>query len=68
MPGSKKIIITVRPEWEPMLQKLKQEQFKDATQTQMLRTIIELGLASSRGEQPTARRSPQRPTADPNRR
>jgi len=34
-----------------MFKRLKQEQFKDATQTQMLRYIIEQGLASVKGEQ-----------------
>ncbi len=52
MSNPKRIMITLQPEWEPMLKRLKQEQFKDVTQTQMLRHIIELGLESAKSEQP----------------
>lgn len=46
----KKVTVTLRPEWEPVLKQLKQEKFNDGTQVKMLRYIIELGLDSARAE------------------
>lgn len=51
----KRVIITLRPEWEPVLRRLQQEKFNDVTQAQMLRYIIDLGLASAKDEQLTRR-------------
>jgi len=40
----KRIIVTLRPEWEPELDQLKHDQFYDTSRAEMLRYIISLGL------------------------
>lgn len=46
----KRAMVTLLPEWEPVLDKLKQEQFYNDTQAEMFRYIIGRGLASIKGE------------------
>lgn len=41
---SKRVLVTLRPEWEPELDQLKQEQFYNETQAEMFRYIISRGL------------------------
>lgn len=47
---SKKVMVTLLPEWEPMLDRLKEEQFYNDTQAEMFRYLIERGLVSLRSE------------------
>lgn len=47
---SKKVMVTLLPEWEPMLDRLKEEQFYNDTQAEMLRYLIGRGLVSLRSE------------------
>lgn len=49
----KRAMVTLLPEWEPVLDKLKQEQFYNDTQAEMFRYIIGRGLASIKGEKAT---------------
>ena len=42
----KRAIITLRPEWEPKLDKLKKEQFYNDTKAEMFRYLIGLGMNS----------------------
>lgn len=46
----KRAMVTLLPEWEPVLDKLKQEQFYNDTQAEMFRYIIGRGLASIKDE------------------
>lgn len=41
---SKRAMVTLRPEWEPELDRLKKEQFYNKTQAEMFRFLISLGL------------------------
>lgn len=43
---SKRIMVTLLPEWEPMLDQLKKERFYMDTQAEMFRYIISFGLAT----------------------
>lgn len=47
---SKKVMVTLLPEWEPMLDRLKEEQFYNDTRAEMLRYLIGRGLVSLRSE------------------
>ena len=40
----KKTMITLQPEWEPELERLKKDQFYNETQAEMFRYIISRGL------------------------
>ena len=44
------VIVTLLPEWEPMLDQLKKERFYNDTQAEMFRYIISRGLASFEAE------------------
>lgn len=46
----KRAMITLLPEWEPVLDQLKREQFYNDTQAEMFRYIIGRGLASLKDE------------------
>ncbi len=46
----KKVTVTLRPEWEPMLQQLKQERFYNGTRAEMLRYILGRGLDSAKAK------------------
>lgn len=48
---SKRAMITLRPEWEPELDKLKRERFYNKTQAEMFRYLISLGLNVLKTEQ-----------------
>ena len=43
-PAAKRFTVTIAPDIEPELRKIKQEQFFDKSQTEMLMHIIRLGL------------------------
>lgn len=47
---SKRAMITLRPEWEPELDRLKKEQFYNDTQAEMFRYLIGLGLDTLKNE------------------
>lgn len=47
---AKRTMITLRPEWEPELDQLKQEQFYNETQAEMFRQIIARGLEALKAE------------------
>lgn len=47
---TKRAMVTLLPEWEPVLDKLKKEQFYNDTKAEMFRYIIERGLASIKSE------------------
>lgn len=47
---SKRAMVTLLPEWEPQLSKLKQELFFNDTQSAMFRYIISRGLAALEAE------------------
>ncbi len=47
---SKRAMVTLLPEWEPQLSKLKKEQFYNDTQSAMFRYIISRGLAALEAE------------------
>lgn len=47
---SKRAMVTLLPEWEPMLDQLKKERFYNDTQAEMFRYIISRGLASLEAE------------------
>lgn len=49
---SKRAMVTLRPEWEPELNRLKKEQFYNDTQAEMFRYLISLGLDALKAEQP----------------
>lgn len=49
---SKRAMVTLRPEWEPELDRLKKEQFYNDTQAEMFRYLISLGLNALKYEQP----------------
>lgn len=53
----KRAMVTLLPEWEPVLDKLKQEQFYNDTQAEMFRYIIGRGLASIKGEKSGKRKT-----------
>lgn len=58
---SKRAMVTLRPEWEPELDRLKKEQFYNDTQAEMFRYLISLGLNALKAEQ--TRKPPEnRPT------
>lgn len=42
--SKKRLTLTLLPEWEPVLIKLKQEKFYNKPFSEMLRHLIELGL------------------------
>lgn len=46
----KRTMVTLLPEWEPELDKLKKERFYNESRAEMLRYIIGLGLASIESE------------------
>lgn len=46
----KRTMVTLLPEWGPVLDQLKKEQFYNTTQAEMFRYIIGLGLASLKAE------------------
>lgn len=46
----KRMMITLLPEWEPVLDQLKKEKFYNDTKSAMFRYIIALGLASLKAE------------------
>lgn len=46
----KRAMVTLLPEWEPELDKLKKERFYNDTQAEMFRYIIGRGLDSIKGE------------------
>lgn len=46
----KRTMVTLLPEWEPMLDQLKKEQFYNDTQAAMFRYIISRGLAALQAE------------------
>lgn len=46
----KRAMVTLLPEWEPMLEKLKKERFYNDTQAEMFRYIIGRGLESLESE------------------
>lgn len=46
----KRAMVTLLPEWEPVLNKLKEERFCNDTQAEMFRYIIGRGVASIKGE------------------
>lgn len=47
---SKRAMITLLPEWAPVLDRLKKEMFYKDTQAEMFRYIISRGLASLEAE------------------
>lgn len=49
-PPPRRFSISLPPELQPALQKLKQEQFFDKSQTEMLMHIIRLGLEAAKGK------------------
>ena len=48
---SKRAMVTLRPEWEPELDRLKKERFYNDTQAEMFRYLISLGLNALKAEQ-----------------
>lgn len=42
--SKKRLSITLSPDWEPMMERLKKEKFYNKSFAEMLRHIIELGL------------------------
>ena len=46
----KRAMISLRPEWEPDLEKLKKEKFYNTTQAEMFRYLIRLGLNSLKND------------------
>ena len=46
----KRAMISLRPEWEPELEKLKKEKFYNTTQAEMFRYLIRLGLNSLKND------------------
>ncbi len=48
---SKRAMVTLLPEWEPELDRLKRERFYNDTQAEMFRYIIRRGLASLKAEE-----------------
>lgn len=52
---SKRIMITLLSEWEPMLEQLKKETFYNDTQAAMFRYIISCGLATLQEEKRTGK-------------
>ena len=49
----KKTVITLQPEWEPELERLKKDQFYNETQAEMFRYIISRGLEVLKKEKAT---------------
>ena len=47
-PAAKRFTVTIAPDIDPELRKLKQEQFFDKSQTEMLMHIIRLGLEAAK--------------------
>lgn len=47
---SKRTVVTLRPEWEPMLDQLKKDRFYNDTQAEMFRYLIARGLESLKTE------------------
>lgn len=47
----KRAMVTLLPEWEPLLNKLKKEKFYNDTQAEMFRYIIGRGLDSIRNKE-----------------
>lgn len=45
---AKRMSVTILPEWEKDLDKLKQEKFYDKPRSEMIRFLIELGLEKSK--------------------
>lgn len=43
---NKRAMVTLLPEWEPILDQLKREKFYNDSQAEMLRYLIGIGLAS----------------------
>lgn len=48
---NKRTMVTLLPEWESTLNKLKKERFYNESKSEMIRYIISLGLASLEEEQ-----------------
>ena len=48
---NKRAMVTLLPEWEPVLDQLKKERFYNASQAEMLRYVIGTGLASLAAKQ-----------------
>lgn len=48
---TKRALVTLRPEWESDLDRLKQEKFYDKTQSEMFRYLIQLGLNAQKQNQ-----------------
>lgn len=46
----KRVMVTMRPEWEPELDRLKKDQFYNVTRAEMYRQLIQRGLESVRAE------------------
>ena len=47
----KRAMVTLEPEWMPVLDQLKKEQFYNDTRAEMFRYIISLGLATLKTEE-----------------
>ena len=48
---SKRMMVTLQPEWEPILDQLKRERFYNSTRAEMLHYVISRGLQVLREEQ-----------------
>lgn len=46
----KRTMVTLQPEWEPVIEQLKKERFYNSTQAEMFRYIIGRGLESLKDE------------------
>ena len=46
---NKRAMVTLQPEWEPILDQLKKERFYNASQAEMLRYVIGTGLVNNPG-------------------
>ncbi len=56
----KRTMVTLLPEWGPVLDQLKKEQFYNDTQAEMFRYIIGRGLASIKGEEAAKEKQSER--------
>ena len=57
----KKAVVTLLPEWKPLLEQLKEEQFHNNTQAEMFRYIIGRGLASLKTAETAKEKGQRRP-------
>lgn len=43
----RRVTVNILPEWQPMLEQLKEKQFSDSTNSEMIRYVIRCGLLSA---------------------